>query len=143
MDGDLSSTRRVASGHERLDQHGPPDGASWRESPRDDLVHGRQRKRDPWSDTPPEVQQEPVLPQDPGLEGVLGRQEMALGHPGQSPSCTVAIQADLRREADFLQQIVDLVPGPKITPLRGLDIIAWQAGRSLQPEDPSPTPEAP
>ncbi len=54
-----------------------------------------------------------------------------------------AIQADLRREADFLQQIVDLAPGPKITLLRGLDIVAWQAGRPLQTADPSTTADAP
>ncbi len=34
-----------------------------------------------------ETQDEPVLPQDPGLETFLGRQEMALWHPCQRPSC--------------------------------------------------------
>ena len=50
-----------------------------------------------------------------------------------------AVQADLRRENSFWQQIADLGPGPKITPLRALDIVAWWAGRPLTPE----TAEAP
>ena len=40
-----------------------------------------------------------------------------------------AVQADLRRERAFWQQLVDLAPGPKITTLRALDIVAWWAGR--------------
>lgn len=45
-----------------------------------------------------------------------------------------AVQADLRCEQPFWQQIADLAPGPKITPLRALDIVAWWAGRSLAPD---------
>jgi hypothetical protein len=40
-----------------------------------------------------------------------------------------AVQADLHREHAFWQQIVELAPGPKITTLRALDIVAWWAGR--------------
>jgi len=39
-----------------------------------------------------------------------------------------AVQADLRLEADLLLEIAALAPGPSITPLRALDIVAWWAG---------------
>lgn len=40
-----------------------------------------------------------------------------------------AVQEDLRREQDFWVKIAELAPGPRITPLRALDIVAWRAGR--------------
>lgn len=40
-----------------------------------------------------------------------------------------AVQADLRREADLWAEIASLAPGPPITPLRALDIVAWWAGQ--------------
>lgn len=39
-----------------------------------------------------------------------------------------AIQQDLHREADLWLEIAALAPGPPITPLRALDIVAWWAG---------------
>jgi hypothetical protein len=57
-------------------------------------------------------------------------------HQGRTWSAFVvqfaaAVQDDLRREAPFWAQIAALAPGPPITPLRALDIVAWSAGRSL------------
>ncbi len=40
-----------------------------------------------------------------------------------------AVQEDLRREADLWAEIAALAPGPPITPLRALDIVAWWAGQ--------------
>lgn len=39
-----------------------------------------------------------------------------------------AVQADLRREAEFWAEITALAVDPPITPLRALDIVAWWAG---------------
>lgn len=55
--------------------------------------------------------------------------------PGRSwgefwPLFARAVQGDLRRELPFWQEIVSLAPGPPITPLRALDIVAWWAGRA-------------
>lgn len=46
------------------------------------------------------------------------------------PLFGAAVQADLQREADFWSGIVAMAPGPPITPLRALDIVAWWAGKS-------------
>lgn len=40
-----------------------------------------------------------------------------------------AVQQDLRDEAQFWAEVTALAPGPKITPVRALDIVAWWAGR--------------
>ncbi len=40
-----------------------------------------------------------------------------------------AVQEDLRREADLWAEIAALAPGPPITSLRALDIVAWWAGQ--------------
>jgi len=40
-----------------------------------------------------------------------------------------AVQQDLRREADLWAEIAAMAPGPPITALRALDIVAWQAGQ--------------
>lgn len=40
-----------------------------------------------------------------------------------------AVQADLRREADFWADIAALAVDPPITPLRALGIVAWWAGQ--------------
>lgn len=42
---------------------------------------------------------------------------------------SLAVQADLKRELPFWQRLAALAPGPPITPLRALDIVAWWAGR--------------
>lgn len=44
------------------------------------------------------------------------------------PLLAGAIQADLKREIDFWNEIAALASGPPITPLRALDIVAWWAG---------------
>lgn len=46
-----------------------------------------------------------------------------------APLFATALQDDLRRELPFWQAITALAPGPPITPLRALDIVAWWAGR--------------
>ncbi len=45
-----------------------------------------------------------------------------------------AMIADLRREASYLSEVVAMATNPAITPLRALDIVAWQAGRSTGPK---------
>lgn len=47
-----------------------------------------------------------------------------------------AVQKDLRREAALWAEIAALAPGPPITSLRALDIVAWRAG---QPGDAAVT----
>lgn len=42
-----------------------------------------------------------------------------------------AVQSDLRRERDLWHELASLAPGPPITPLRALDIVAWWAGRTI------------
>jgi len=42
-----------------------------------------------------------------------------------APLFAAAVQVDLRREAAFWQEIAALAPGPPITPLRALDLVAW------------------
>ncbi len=42
-----------------------------------------------------------------------------------APLFAAAIQADLRREAEFWGQVSALASEPAITPLRALDIVAW------------------
>jgi hypothetical protein len=39
-----------------------------------------------------------------------------------------AVQRDLQREQEFWRSIATLAPGPPVTPLRALDIVAWWAG---------------
>gem|GEM_PF-6607622 len=85
MHSDLSRTLGVSSNSKRTNQSGPPDGVAFWEGRGDDLVHGREAKRVPWSDTPSEVQHQPVLPQHPRLEPILAREEMALWLPCQRP----------------------------------------------------------
>ena len=46
------------------------------------------------------------------------------------PLFAAAVQADLIAELSFWNEIAALAPGPPITPLRALDIVAWWAGRS-------------
>jgi hypothetical protein len=48
-----------------------------------------------------------------------------------------AVQVDLRREADLWAQIAALAPGPPITPLRALDIVAWWAGQPGRTRPPT------
>ena len=50
------------------------------------------------------------------------------------PLLGAAMIEDLRREADFLAEVVALATKPVITSLRALDIVAWQAGRSSGPK---------
>lgn len=45
------------------------------------------------------------------------------------PIFATKVQDDLKRESAFWDQIVSLAPGPAITPLRALDIVAWWAGK--------------
>ncbi len=45
-----------------------------------------------------------------------------------------AMIEDLRREADYLAEVVAMATNPVITTLRALDIVAWQAGRSSGPK---------
>lgn len=40
-----------------------------------------------------------------------------------------ALQYDLKSQHDLWSEIADIAPGPKITPLRALDIIGWELGR--------------
>lgn len=40
-----------------------------------------------------------------------------------------AVQHDLDRQHDQWKEIAAIAPGPKITPLRALDIIGWELGR--------------
>ncbi len=42
-----------------------------------------------------------------------------------TPLFAAAVQIDLRREAEFWQEVAALAPGPPITPLRALDLVAW------------------
>lgn len=51
---------------------------------------------------------------------------------------TTAVQADLVREFDFWQQLAALAPGPPVTALRALDIVAWWAGRPTGPQPAQP-----
>jgi len=44
-----------------------------------------------------------------------------------------AVQQDLRDEAEFWAEVADVAPGPKITAVRALDIVAWWAGRTKTP----------
>lgn len=44
-----------------------------------------------------------------------------------------AMGQDLRREQEYLAGVVAMATDPVITPLRALDIVAWQAGRSTGP----------
>jgi hypothetical protein len=50
------------------------------------------------------------------------------------PLLGLAMIQDLRREADYLAEVVAMATNPVITPLRALDIVAWQAGRSSGPK---------
>jgi hypothetical protein len=50
------------------------------------------------------------------------------------PMLGTAMIEDLRREADYLAEVVAMATNPVITPLRALDIVAWQAGRSTGPK---------
>ena len=45
-----------------------------------------------------------------------------------------AMIEDLRREAVYLSEVVAMATAPVITPLRALDIVAWQAGRASGPK---------
>ncbi len=45
-----------------------------------------------------------------------------------------AMIADLHREAAYLADVVAMATAPVITPLRALDIVAWQAGRISGPK---------
>ena len=45
-----------------------------------------------------------------------------------------AMIADLKRESGYLSEVVAMATAPVITPLRALDIVAWQAGRSTGPK---------
>lgn len=49
----------------------------------------------------------------------------------------VAVQDDLRREADLWAQIAGLATDPPISTLRALDIVAWKAGEPGQPLAPT------
>lgn len=40
-----------------------------------------------------------------------------------------ALQVDLAEQLSYWQEIAAIAPGPKITPLRALDIIGWELGR--------------
>jgi hypothetical protein len=40
-----------------------------------------------------------------------------------------AVQSDLDSQHDLWEEIADIAPGPKITPLRALDIIGWELGK--------------
>lgn len=55
------------------------------------------------------------------------------------PLFAAAVREDLVREMWFWQEVANLAPGPPITPLRALDIVAWWAGRpgrdTSPPED--------
>ncbi|AZI57220.1 hypothetical protein EH165_02650 [Nakamurella antarctica] len=51
-----------------------------------------------------------------------------------APLLGQAMINDLQRERDFLAEVVALAQGPVITPLRALDILAWQAGRTSSPK---------
>jgi len=86
VDCDFGRAFGVASSFEGLDEDGTPDGFSFWKGPRDDQVHGREGKSNAGPDPVRQVQHQPVLLQHPGLEPVLGRQEMALWHPCQRPS---------------------------------------------------------
>lgn len=44
------------------------------------------------------------------------------------PLFAAAVQRDLIREAQLWSEIAAIAPGPPITPLRALDIVAWWAG---------------
>jgi hypothetical protein len=46
-----------------------------------------------------------------------------------APLLGQAMREDLRREQDFWRSITKFAPGPGITDLRALDIVAWWAGR--------------
>ena len=50
------------------------------------------------------------------------------------PLLGAAMIEDLRREADYLAEVVAMATNPVITSLRALDIVAWQAGRSSGPK---------
>lgn len=50
------------------------------------------------------------------------------------PLLGAAMIADLNREREYLAQVAALAQGPVITPLRALDICAWQAGRTTSPK---------
>ena len=50
------------------------------------------------------------------------------------PLLGAAMIEDLRREADYLAEVVAMATTPVITTLRALDIVAWQAGRSTGPK---------
>jgi hypothetical protein len=50
------------------------------------------------------------------------------------PLLGAAMIEDLRREADYLAEVVAMATNPVITTLRALDIVAWQAGRSSGPK---------
>lgn len=50
------------------------------------------------------------------------------------PLLGAAMIADLEREREYLAQVAALAQGPVITPLRALDICAWQAGRTTSPK---------
>ncbi len=50
------------------------------------------------------------------------------------PMLGTAMIEDLKREADYLAEVVQMAGNPVITPLRALDIVAWQAGRSSGPK---------
>lgn len=45
-----------------------------------------------------------------------------------------AMIEDLRRERDYLSEVMAMAKNPVITQLRALDIVAWQAGRSSGPK---------
>ena len=45
-----------------------------------------------------------------------------------------AMIADLKRESGYLSEVVAMATAPVITPLRALDIVAWQAGRASGPK---------
>lgn len=50
------------------------------------------------------------------------------------PMLGQAMIVDLRREAEVLAEVVAMASAPVITPLRALDIVAWQAGRRSGPK---------
>lgn len=40
-----------------------------------------------------------------------------------------AVQQDLVKAGDYWRQFANLAPGPRITPLRAMDIVGWELGR--------------
>jgi hypothetical protein len=49
-----------------------------------------------------------------------------------------AVQVDLEREHEFWEEIASFAPGPSISALRALDIVAWRTGAQMTSE---PVPE--